>query len=352
MNVSCFTPPSVRLAQCWVRQSNYLASVTCQTGCRFSGDQEFLRILVNLAASLETLCSRIETRAVKQQPWQEVVQDAWSADAPLQALIRRVVIWIVPAAEASDMLTTDDLELLHARALAARNVLAKLGSRRFPKLAYRIRTAHDGRASDETIATAYCKPKERYDLERRIERACNLPVGSLFVHCPRRKTSMKVAEVLVVGRDLDHAERLRDVTKLSVSPEGLEPYEKEILAIEEMYRSIWQFHAYLDLAHWDKQPIVDRALQRDLEVHTDDLLAEELLHESPGIYHLLANDLKDEIPPSWFTEVVRRVDAEVPTRMRLGPKDQDQIARLRTIIREVLAEAGASNDKQLGLPGI
>jgi HD superfamily phosphohydrolase len=316
------------------------------------GDQEFLRTLVALAAALEILCSRLQTETSTRQSWREVVQNAWSADEPMQALIRQAAMWIVPSMKDADHPAVEDLEQLQLRASAARNVLAKLGSRRFPKLAYRIRTAHDGRASDESIAQTYCTPKNRYDLERQVEKACNLPAGTVFVHCPKRKTSMKVAEVLVVGKDLNHAERLRDVTKLSVSPEGLEPYQNEILAIEEMYRSIWQFHAYLDLAYWDKQPIVEWALHRALRVCSDDLLAEELSHEPPGMYHFLANDLKDEIPDKWFTDVICRVDNEVPTRMRLAPNDQHHLEQLRSIIRQVLAEAGASTDKQLGLPGI
>jgi HD superfamily phosphohydrolase len=318
------------------------------------GDQEFLRALVNLASGVETLCSRVQVQGAlaMQQSWREVVQSAWSADTQLQSMIERVVLWIIPAAENSGILTTDQLVVLQSRARAARNVLAQLGSRRFPKLAFRVRTAHDGRASDETIAKTYCKPDDRYALERRIENDCNLPVGSVFVHCPRRKTSMKVAEALVVGRDLGHAEQLRNVTSLSVSPEGLEPYQSEIRAIEDMYRSIWQFHAYLDLAQWDKQPLVEQAIDRALGVRNDDLLAEELRLEPRGTYHLLASDLKDMIPAACLTEVVRRVDAEIPTRMRLGDTDQDPRTRLRAIIREVLADAGAAVEDQLDLPGI
>jgi len=85
---------------------------------------------------------------------------------------------------------------------------------------------------------------------------------------------MKVAEVLVVGADLSKAAQLKDLT--TVSPEGLKPYESEIRAVQDMYLSIWQFHAYLDLPYWDKQPIVQQAFEREVKFPNDKLLSVEL----------------------------------------------------------------------------
>jgi hypothetical protein len=317
------------------------------------GDQEFLRTLGTLASNLESLCSHIQPQIPlpKRARWRELVQALWSVDSPVQEMIVRIVEWILPHALQADHLNVDDLDVLHRRAHAARNLLARLNARRFPKLAYRLRTAHHtGGENDETIAAKYCNPKERYALERRIEDVCNLPMGSVVVHCPRRKTSMKVAEVLVVGRDLTRAAHLRNVT--TVSQEGLEPYEREIKAIEDMYLSIWQLHAFVDLAHWDKQPLVEWAFERETKFPNDELLTEELAHEPRGTYHFLASDLRDEIPPKSLPEVVRRVDAEVTTRMRLSETEgHDLHTKLRQIIRSVLSTDTTDGRDQLDLPG-
>jgi hypothetical protein len=173
-------------------------------------------------------------------------------------------------------------------------------------------------------------------------------MGSVFIHCPRRKTSLKVAEVLVVGSDLSKAAQLHNVTE--ISPEGLEPYEKEIKAIQEMYFSIWQFHAYLDLAFWDRQPVVQWVLERELGFLNDKLLSEELEHEVPGAFHLLAGPLRDEIPPKLLAQVIERVEEEKPARMRLGGQQELEI-KLKSIIRDVLAEEGKRGAEQPGLPG-
>jgi len=315
------------------------------------GDQEFLRALMVIARNLEASVPAMGAPwPAKPQPWKDVIRASWSLDSRMAAVLERAIAWIVPATPGSQPLSESDAGQVLSRARAARNVIWRLTARRFPKPAYRLRQVHHtGGATDEEIAETYSRPKDRYFLERKIEEVCNLPMGSIFVHCPRRKTSLKVAEVLVVGSDLSRAAQLRNLTR--VSPEGLEPYEHEIVAVQDMYRSIWQFHGYLDFAFWDKQPIVEWAFERELKFLNDRLLSEELANENHGAYGLLAGSLRDEIPPVWLTSVIKRVDEEVPTRMRRGG-EADLTSKLKTIIREVLAEVGGDSKAQLDLPGI
>ena len=159
---------------------------------------------------------------------------------------------------------------------------------------------------------------------------------------------MKLAEVLVVGSDLSRIARLRDVT--SVSPEGLEPYQEEILSIERMYLSIWQFHVYVDSSWSDKQPVVAWALEQELGFPNDKLLMEELSHETESLYGILAGELRGEIAPNHLSRVIERVDADF-VRMRHGPI-KDPRARLLSIIRGVTAEAAGDRAPQLELPGM
>jgi HD superfamily phosphohydrolase len=317
------------------------------------GDQEFLRVLTEIAGNLETLVPRFSAQLTSPRPlsWVEITRSASSLNSRMAEILERCIDWIVPDAPKDEPLTTTQIDSLLLRARSARNVVWRLTARRFPKLAFRLREAHHtGGATEEQVADTYSRPKERYALERRIEDACRLPMGSLFVHCPRRKTSLKVAEVLVVGSDLSRAAQLRNLTQ--VSPEGLAPYEHEIVAVQDMYRSIWQFSAYLDLAFWYKQPVVEWALERELQFPNDKLLSEELDHEDRGIYGLLAGPLRDDIAPRLLSSVIERVDADVPTRMRLGDAKQDVTAKLRKIINDVAAETAKQENDQLGLPGI
>jgi hypothetical protein len=316
------------------------------------GDQEFLRVLIEISRNLEGLVPRFSGQLTSPKPlsWAEITRSALSLNPRMSEIIEKSVEWILPDAPKTEPLATAQIDLLLFRARSARNVVWRLTARRFPKLAYRLREAHHtGGATEEEVADTYSRPKDRYALERKIEEICKLPMGSIFVHCPRRKTSLKVAEVLVVGSDLSKAAQLRNLTE--VSPEGLAPYEREIVAVQDMYRSIWQFSAYLDLAFWYKQPVVEWALERELHFQNDRLLTEELAHEDRGLYGLLAGPLRDEIAPKWLSAVIDRVDSEVATRMRLGETQQD-LTRLRKIINEVAAESAKQENQQIGLPGI
>jgi hypothetical protein len=314
------------------------------------GDDEFLHVLNNLSSHLAYLATRLT--AQPQLNWREVVRASWPADVKTADLVERAVCWILPAAAKPDVktLSSDDINLLTIRAVAAGNVMSRLTARRFAKLVYRLRAAqHSGGESDETLANDYANPVKRYALEREVERICNLPAGAVSVHCPNRKTSMKVAEVLVVGSNLNVVAKLAEVTK--VSPEGLEPYQREINAIQDMYRSIWSFNAFLDPTHWEKWPVVAWTFERLLHFPSDKLLSDELAKDANGPYWLISADLRDEIAPAFLSEVVRGVDADATLRMRFGTGNRDSRDRLREIIRQVVA-ADRSEPQQMGLPGV
>jgi len=272
----------------------------------------------------------------------------------------------------------------------ARLLLWRLASRRFSKTVFRLRSGnqHTGRDNDETIATKYKNPQNRYALEREVEQACGLPIGSVVIHCPTRKMGMKVAQALVVGSDPKRVAHLRNVK--DVSPESLDPYQDEIGAVERMYKSIWQFHAFLDPAHFSKRALVAEVLHNRLGFPNDDLLGRQANAESPNEYDLLAGQCKDEFAWNNLPAIVRRLDTEGATRMRHG-RGETALERTRRIIREVTQpgttpqpkgagrrqvrpddavggdggksrrpdvpsptadEPGASDDKQLPMPGV
>lgn len=264
----------------------------------------------------------------------------------LQEIVRNEAI--------APVITPDDLSRVRARVSGARQILWRLSARRYPKLAYRQRVGlrHSGGEGDEQLAERYCNADNRYKLEREIEVLCNLPPGSVFIHCPRRKTSMKVAEVLVVGSDLSRVAKLRDVT--TVSPEGLEPYQEEILAIESMYRSIWQLHVYLDYAWFGKQPVVESALVQKLGFPNDQLLLHELASEPKSVYTLLARDLRSKIADDHMPAVVALLDQQT-VKFRHA-RDEEALRQIvLTAIGEVTAKAAAAaagSSRQMGLPGV
>jgi hypothetical protein len=118
---------------------------------------------------------------------------------------------------------------------------------------------------------------------------------------------MKLAEVLVVGADLGKVSRLRDVTE--ISPEGLIPYQSEIRAIEDMYKSIWQFHVFIESSWFDKQPVVEVALKTELGYPNDQLLSQELANEPESPFGVLVKELLPEVQPRLIPNVIEETPA-------------------------------------------
>jgi hypothetical protein len=285
------------------------------------GDQEFLQLLMKLA-------NRINL---------EIENKAGVASDRLATLAQQCFANVT----GSNDPTPSERDLAKALIKGARVLLWRLVSRRFSKTVYRLRSGnqHTGRDNDETIATKYKVPKNRYELERELEQACCLPPGAVVIHCPTRRMGMKVAQALVVGSDPKKVAHLRDVSK--VSPESLAPYQDEIGAVERMYESIWQFHAFLDPAHFAKHALVAELLHNKLGFPNDDLLGRQVAVEPENSYDLLAGRLKDEFAWINLPGIVKRLDTEGEVRMRYGD-GESILDRTRRAIREVAAQQPGS----------
>lgn len=301
------------------------------------GDQEFLRALIDLAQRMHA-----ELRDSAR---------VGHLARPGDRLARLVTLCIAQVLEecGGDENRTNAAN----RVKGARNLLWRLVSRRYPKLVYRLRSGlqHSGGENDDTLAKSYTNPAHRFELERKVERLCNLPPGALVVHCPRRKMSMKVAEALVVGTDLSNVAHLRDVNE--VTPEPLPAYQAEIKAIEDMYRAIWQLHAFLDSCHYDKCALVSEVLYKELHFPNDSLLSKRVAtrQQSESVYDLLVGDLQHEFPWSQLPLVVRRLDEEGTMRMRQGDQGEGDRDRVLRIIHDVGQRHAATESALTGEPG-
>jgi HD superfamily phosphohydrolase len=274
------------------------------------GDSETLRLLNQTSVNVRSLCEGMDSQ--RQKKASEIAQRLW----PSNQLERELAVFCLVSIVGEDVPFSEahaQISEVLARMEAARLVLWRLAARRFPKLVFRLRSElqHSGGADAEKIAKQFSQCRFRFDLERTIETSCALPIGTVFIHCPRRKTSMKVAEALVVGPDLTQVARLRDVT--DVCREGLGPYQQEIRAVEEMYGSIWQFHGYLDVSQMHKRGLVALAFAAETGFPNDTLLKSSPAGEGQANpYEILATDLVGEVAPKLMPRVIRRLDGTAP----------------------------------------
>ena len=143
-----------------------------------------------------------------------------------------------------------------AELAAARIMLDRLLSRRYFRPVFRAlpsSTETTLHAGAEALADVLRRPDERYDVERRIEVESGLPMGTITIHCPRRKTAQKIANVLLTKpgeNNVDEVCKLKDIASLDLKIFG--EHEKAVKAVEEMYRSMWRLNVYVAPEHLHK----------------------------------------------------------------------------------------------------
>ncbi len=104
------------------------------------------------------------------------------------------------------------------------------------------------------LAELFIRPDLRYETERKIEIKAQLPPGTITIHCPRRNTAEKIANVLLTkpasGNATDPHCTLRTIGKLD--PETFGEHERAVRAVEDMYKSMWRLTVYVAPEHMER----------------------------------------------------------------------------------------------------
>lgn len=159
--------------------------------------------------------------------------------------------------------------------LAARLLLDRLMARRYYRPVFRaLPNSKDTRlqASAETLADVFREPDTRFDVERRIERQSQLPLGTITIHCPVRTTARKIANVLLTKPGLDGEDevcKLQDIGSLDGPTFG--EHQKAVKAVEQMYGSMWRLTVYVAPEHLHQyaeiSKIVGQVIFETIDVH-------------------------------------------------------------------------------------
>jgi HD superfamily phosphohydrolase len=143
-------------------------------------------------------------------------------------------------------------------------LLDRLMSRRYFRPIFRVMPG----AKDETLekgaealATLFIQPDPRYRTEREIERKAGLPLGTITIHCPKRDTAKKIANVFLTkpapngGRDI--VRKLNQISELD--PETFGKHQAAVTAVEQMYRSMWRLNVYVAPEHMERWRTISKA---------------------------------------------------------------------------------------------
>ncbi len=162
--------------------------------------------------------------------------------------------------------------LIEERILTAKRILWQLTSRQYYKRVFRIAGIDPAisAGSCKNIADLFSKPNRRFRIERKIEKQCNIPYGSVIIHCPIKKTMMKEANVIVIGSERKAPIRFKEIREsedheLSV----LKPYSDEVYSIQNMYEKIWNLYVFVNEGTLSKLPLIERICAKTLGEYSE-----------------------------------------------------------------------------------
>lgn len=313
-------------------------------------DAQLIDTLRRTAVSLEKLSDQVGSSEDMPSSSKEIAKRLWSPDDQTKELLFQCIdgIFCGSHSESADALAT--------RARAVRRILANLVARRYPFLVYRLSggVTHGIEQDAASIAKMYSEPSNRFALERDIEDKSALPLGSVFVHCPKRETSMKLTRTIVFGKELNKANYLRNLTEVCGESMSLSPYEAEIRDIENMYKSIWRFHVFLERAYQYKALLVNQVIEEAIGFPNDTLLQDELLEDldEANPYRLLATAYQTQVATVRRPAVIEELDS-CSSQRRLGCDEEEAHELVKMAIRRVeevhLDETRDSYEERLDL---
>jgi HD superfamily phosphohydrolase len=156
----------------------------------------------------------------------------------------------IPIARCLEATPNASQETVDLERSAGLELLRRLRARRFYRPVFRVLPSLQEsklKVKPADVAAKLRHSDIRYRVERQIEVAAGLRLGSIVIHCPRENTAEKVANALLVMPDADVEKakicRLHDITELS--PELFSTHEKAVHAVEAMYKSMWRLVVYV-----------------------------------------------------------------------------------------------------------
>jgi len=200
----------------------------------------------------------------------------------------------------------------------AEKLLESLRCRRLHK---RFHVTHQ-RASPKgfDLAGKYSNPKDRLELERKIERL-GLTPGSVIMFCPSRAGPLKEAETLVTYEKVKPAGILESVTLPLNSIECLqflrekrgESTAKKVENVESQYEDLWTFYVFVDpslipIYGWEIKRILNEELGSSLSF---DLSSLELTQEYNLSKEVAQKVIEMRVPELDKPKVLKKIPAAI-----------------------------------------
>ena len=203
---------------------------------QFVGDEVFLH---DIAAALDFLVSEIPKVERGTEIDKEFIDRFSALEGVHNGVIRELLLLRTGESAAGAL----------EEFRAARLLLCRLASRRYFRPVFRAMPNTDDaelQLGADALAELFKDPDKRFNAEREIEVIAGLPRGTITIHCPKRNTAEKVANVLLTkptsNTTCDPVYPLYRIKELDAKT--FEKHEEAVNAVQKMYQSMWRLTVY------------------------------------------------------------------------------------------------------------
>lgn len=150
---------------------------------------------------------------------------------------------------------------------AALHIIGRLLARRYYRSIFRLLPSVEIPSltiEPAGIAEFFRNAERRSRVEREVEQRSSLPKGSVTIHCPDADGPRKIAEILILSEKGDSV-RIYPLRRLGdINRKIFLRHQEAIVALEEMYRSMWRLQVSIAPPHLDEYARINSRIGRVL----------------------------------------------------------------------------------------
>lgn len=247
------------------------------------------------------------------------------------------------------------------RAKGAKKLLDSLKSRRFYKRFHLVTAADQKKPDGIDLSVIYSFPKNRFELEEKIEKKFGLLPGSIIIFCPSSKMALKEAEALVAYEKRNDNGYLEETIEKLNSKECLDNLKMRhqsladrVNNVMEQYNALWKLYVFIDPS---LIPIYGETIKKELlsknNIGVGDSIFDHYVYKSYEyeVSKMLYEEVETSVPKPQIPVIYQEVQSAIE---EIGKKRREKgIDWIRNRVKEIVRvakEKVGSKGKQGELP--
>lgn len=231
----------------------------------------------------------------------------------------------------------------------AEKLLNSLTSRRFYKRFHLVTSSHREETDRVDLSEKYSFPKNRFDLEEKIEKEYALPPGSIVIFCPTSKMALKEAEALVVYEKIGTSGKLEETVKKLNSPDCLKYLQmrhqslaNRVNNVMEQYKALWKLYVFINPP---LIPFYGERIKKEL-LKEENIGVGDLIFDRSYVYQtyeyevsrVMEEEVRNSVPEHQISTIYQEIPKAINSLMS-KEKVEDQLGWVKSKVKEIVRTA-------------